>query len=127
MWVGAVLAIGAVGAVCLFHGFWALMACSDDSGAPDRSSLDRCWAYDSGIGGGWKAWAVYLIFAPLAVVVAGSLLALIARRRGVLRAVAIFSLALAIGGFFASPLLFGSPSLDPPEYRPPSAPPPGGQ
>ena len=107
IWPWAILAIGAVGAACMLHGFWSLMACDDDSGSPDRSYLDRCWAYDTG--DGWVAGAGYFIFAPLLFVALGSLVAVIARRGAILAVVATISLLLAVGEFLTGPLLFGSP------------------
>jgi cytochrome bd-type quinol oxidase subunit 2 len=114
IWPWAILAIGAVGLICLFQAWWGLLACDESGG----DGLARCWVYDSSDHGGWKAWAVYFIFAPLGLVIVGSLVALIARRRAILRAVAIISLALAVGAFLTGTFLFGSPPPRPPKFTP---------
>ena len=99
--IGAILAVGFV---CAFHWYWALMACNDDSGSPNRTYLDTCWAYETY--GGWKRGTGYFIFSPLGLVVLGSLIAVSTGRMLALGIVAIASLCLALAAFLTGPLLF---------------------
>lgn len=80
------------------------MQCGEDSGDPDPGFLNECWAYDAREG--WADGAGYFFFAPLGLVLVGSVITVFAKRPTALAIVAIVSLGLAFAGFLAGPLLF---------------------
>ena len=101
----AVLAVASVSLVSGFHWFWSLSACNDDSGAPDRTYLDRCWAMDN-TRAGFETEAVVIFLGPPVLVLFGAVFASAMRAPAMLAATTAVALTLAVVGFFTAPLYF---------------------
>lgn len=103
--VRAILAVIGVTLVSAFHAWWSLLACDDESSS-DRWWGERCWSYEI-YPPGWHTAAAVVFLLPIGLSIAGGALAVSRRSQTILAAAFAFSLALAVGGFLAAPLLFG--------------------
>jgi hypothetical protein len=101
--IRAALSFVAVSLASLIHAWASLLACSD--GTDDAV----CWAYDSGSYGGWIREAVYVLLAPVGLVVLATVVAAWLWRPQILRLATFAAIDLTVIAYFAAPAILGSP------------------